>query len=135
MRQLATQKALEHSDTQGILLSKLLKDISSYYANLLSKCIGPIRKHLPPFVFVPRRKTRWKGEVNRSCCSTPSFTFDLSGDRQFVLGKFIEVELVLQLWEIIATHHRCTSVTCKPEKESLAFLLLKTVFVKFLKNF
>ena len=106
--------------TWGTLFSKLPKALSSHHASLLSKCVGPIRKNLPPFTFAPRIQTRRMREGNRFCCPTPWSVFDLPGDRQFVLGKVWKAELVLQLKERITppshTRNSRQGVFCKKQR-------------------
>ena len=106
--------------TWGTLFSKLPKALSSHHASLLSKCVGPIRKNLPPFTFAPRIQTRRMREGNRSCCPTPWSVFDLPGDRQFVLGKVWKAQLVLQLKERITppshTRNSRQEVFCKKQR-------------------
>ena len=41
------------------------------------------------------------GEGNRFCCLIPQITFELPGNRQFVLYKFWKVEFLLKLQEKI----------------------------------
>ena len=51
-------------------------------------------KHVPPFTLLPQRQMLRKKAGNTSCCPTPWFTFNLPDNRQFVLEKSWEVELV-----------------------------------------
>ena len=51
-------------------------------------------RHVPPFALLPQRQMLRKKAGKTSCCPTPWFTFNLPDDRQFVLGKSWEAELV-----------------------------------------
>lgn len=88
-------KHLRHLVARDILFGKLLKAISTYEQH--SNCVEPIRTHLPPIIFALQRQIKGMGEGNRFCCLIPQITFELPGNRQFVLYKFWKVEFLLKL--------------------------------------
>ena len=97
--------------------------ISFLHIIKLSNCVGPIRKYISPFLFVPRRQIK-KEDGNRVCCPTPWFTFYLPGNRQSCWE-------VLRSWICVAFRRKNHT----PSTSSVVFPVLKTIFVKLLETF
>ena len=70
-----------------------LQCILPYYTTLLLNCIVTIPKHVPLFALVRQRQM---GEMrgNRFCWPTPSCSFDLSVERQFVPRNYCKAQLL-----------------------------------------
>ena len=128
-----------HLQTRGTcaLFNKPLKAISSYYTTLLSNRIGPIRKHLPPFFFMSRRHMRWMRGGQKILlflsliylCST----WRQTGCPWEVLRSWNRVTIMRK------NHNTTTDATVSFlnlwKNCSVVFLVLKTVFIKFLETF